>query len=294
MGAMKKNLYQILCVYPNATQQAIVDAHIALRTKYKGLSDKGDQTAADELVTIQAAYETLSDKDKREAYDDKLAAMQFKQVGDETPRRALGAPLRAARRDNKSKLIACIVCGNEISSSADSCPHCGERSKAAASVSPLAIVSVGLSIASVFMPYFAAVFLVPVAIICSVLTLRSGQRQLGRIGLGLGLLGLVGVIYTSSQITKLTSPFHRGEARLEQSMVGEQPTATRSKYDRVGDGMSYAEVVAIIGEQGEELSRSDAGGLTTVMYAWGNANGSNMTAMFQGDRLVNKAQFGLE
>ena len=29
------------------------------------------------------------------------------------------------------------------------------------------------------------------------------------------------------------------------------------------------------------------------MYSWQNGNGSNMNAMFQGDRLVNKAQFGL-
>jgi hypothetical protein len=29
------------------------------------------------------------------------------------------------------------------------------------------------------------------------------------------------------------------------------------------------------------------------MYAWQNADGSNMNAMFQNDRLISKAQFGL-
>lgn len=42
-----------------------------------------------------------------------------------------------------------------------------------------------------------------------------------------------------------------------------------------------------------ELCRSDLAGHTTVMYAWKNRNGSNMSAMFQDGALVSKAQFGL-
>lgn len=30
-----------------------------------------------------------------------------------------------------------------------------------------------------------------------------------------------------------------------------------------------------------------------VMYQWVNSNGSNMNTMFQNDRLIQKAQFGL-
>lgn len=75
---------------------------------------------------------------------------------------------------------------------------------------------------------------------------------------------------------------------------------TKAEYDRIRDGMSYATVVSIIGKRGEELSRSHMGGvpgvmesITTVMYSWQNVDGSNMNAMFQNDRLVMKAQFGL-
>jgi len=57
--------------------------------------------------------------------------------------------------------------------------------------------------------------------------------------------------------------------------------------------MSYSEVRRIIGAPGEEVSRSDLAGLTTVMYSWINSNGSNMNAMFQNDELIQKAQFGL-
>jgi len=57
--------------------------------------------------------------------------------------------------------------------------------------------------------------------------------------------------------------------------------------------MTYGQVRKIVGFPGEELSRSDMAGYTTIMYAWKNANGSNMNAVFQNDRLVIKAQFGL-
>ncbi len=57
--------------------------------------------------------------------------------------------------------------------------------------------------------------------------------------------------------------------------------------------MTYEEAVRIVGARGDEQSRSDLAGLTTVMYSWMNDNGSNMNAMFQNNRLVTKAQFGL-
>lgn len=80
-----------------------------------------------------------------------------------------------------------------------------------------------------------------------------------------------------------------------------EPVVTYSEYSRVQNGMSYDEVVSIIGERGREVSRGHTEGvpgvmedLDTVMYDWVNNDGSNMSAMFQNDRLMNKAQFGLE
>lgn len=71
------------------------------------------------------------------------------------------------------------------------------------------------------------------------------------------------------------------------------PNVTMAEFAQLQTGMTYDQVVEIIGAPGEELSRSDIGGFTTVMFAWKNANASNMNAMFQNGGLVNKAQFGL-
>lgn len=75
---------------------------------------------------------------------------------------------------------------------------------------------------------------------------------------------------------------------------------TKAQYDQLATDMSYAQVSQILGSGGEELSSSEIGAGTeyhtvSVMYQWeGAADYSNMNAMFQDDKLVTKAQFGLE
>ena len=77
------------------------------------------------------------------------------------------------------------------------------------------------------------------------------------------------------------------------TLIGPTVIVTRSQYDQISEGMTYEQAVAIIGHPGNELSRNDLGGFQTVMYSWRNSDGSNMNAMFQNDRLISKAQFGL-
>lgn len=196
-------------------------------------------------------------------------------------------------------LINCSECGTEVSDRANSCPKCGapiaKSPDIESSSTVLGIVSVGLGLGAVLMPYFAAVFLVPAAIICGVIAIRKSQKVLGTVGTILGLIGVAGIIYTSNQIMQITSAIggKSSEFSLPQSFGSEPPIVTRSEYDQIREGMSYSEVKAIIGASGVELSRSDIAGYSTVMYSWTNSDGSNMNAMFQNGGLVNKAQFGL-
>jgi len=89
--------------------------------------------------------------------------------------------------------------------------------------------------------------------------------------------------------------------RSDRPTSAPSPRVTKAKYDAVQEGMSYAEVVRIIGFSGVEQSSSKIDGapgvmpsISTKMYSWQNPFGSNMNAIFQNDRLVSKAQFGLE
>lgn len=72
---------------------------------------------------------------------------------------------------------------------------------------------------------------------------------------------------------------------------------TLEKFNSVSTGMTYEEVVDIIGFEGELSSQVDLDmgqQYKTEIYTWANTNGSNMNATFQGGAVVSKAQFGLK
>jgi hypothetical protein len=70
---------------------------------------------------------------------------------------------------------------------------------------------------------------------------------------------------------------------------------SKAQYAALKSGMSYAQVVSILGCEGDELSSSEFSGYSTVMYMWeGDSFGANMNVMLLNGKLVNKAQFGLE
>jgi hypothetical protein len=90
------------------------------------------------------------------------------------------------------------------------------------------------------------------------------------------------------------TPHQKGSRNVKSKRL------TKAKYDAIRNGMSYADVVRIIGYDGENLATNHLDGIpgvmksvTTKMYSWENSDGSNMNAMFQNDRLVSKAQYGL-
>lgn len=70
---------------------------------------------------------------------------------------------------------------------------------------------------------------------------------------------------------------------------------TMEQFTTIKEGMTYEEVVAVLGSEGEVLSSNEVGGYKTVMYKWdGAAVMSNMNATFQNGKMMSKAQFGLK
>lgn len=76
-----------------------------------------------------------------------------------------------------------------------------------------------------------------------------------------------------------------------------QNKVTLEKFNKVTTGMTYEQVIEIIGFEGELNSEVDfdiGEQYRTEIYTWINPNGSNMNATFQGGVLVTKAQAGLK
>ncbi|BDG48752.1 DUF3862 domain-containing protein [Parageobacillus sp. KH3-4] len=73
---------------------------------------------------------------------------------------------------------------------------------------------------------------------------------------------------------------------------------TKEKFEQIKDGMTYEEVVKIIGAEGNLVSETGEKGTPThtAIYEFeGDGSfGANANFTFQGGKLVNKSQFGIE
>lgn len=86
---------------------------------------------------------------------------------------------------------------------------------------------------------------------------------------------------------------------VESHVAYNADTITMEEFNQITTGMTYDEVVSIIGGEGEILSQTDLGlgsEYNSVMYEWQGEGGigANANVMFQGGVVVSKAQFGLE
>lgn len=68
---------------------------------------------------------------------------------------------------------------------------------------------------------------------------------------------------------------------------------TRETFDRCRTGMTYDEVVAIVGPPDSLMAENEIGNLRTVVYMWKGGIMANANMTFQNGKLVSKAQFGL-
>jgi hypothetical protein len=123
---------------------------------------------------------------------------------------------------NKSERIfkTCVICSIFAPESEQVCPKCGGEMSAIAqapkttpqaetvqaarkgSTSGAGIAAVVLGAASFFLPYFAAVFFVPAALVCSLVALKNKATGLGIVGLVLSAIGAIAIFGTSSSLSK--------------------------------------------------------------------------------------------
>lgn len=107
-----------------------------------------------------------------------------------------------------------------------------------------------------------------------------------------GVVVVVGGVILIRSCTSAAKSFVQDASRP----IASAATVTLAEFEKITAGMTYAQVVEIIGGPGKEMSRMQMAGVpTTVTYAWDGEGspGANMHATFQSGRLVTKAQFGL-
>lgn len=101
---------------------------------------------------------------------------------------------------------------------------------------------------------------------------------------GCGLLtvaGLMGASHVASEVKK----------EMDQA---DAEAIKLSEFASLKNGMTYKQVVKILGKEGTPTGDNELAGYKTEMYSWENSNASNIQCMFQNGKLMQKNQFGLK
>lgn len=109
--------------------------------------------------------------------------------------------------------------------------------------------------------------------------------------MAVAIIAILGISYINNSIDN-TSYI------INQNISNNNDLITLSQFEKVQTGMTYEEVVNILGSQGELLSETDIGyeEYFSQMYQWYGVGilGANANFIFQGGKLTSKSQYGLE
>ena len=121
------------------------------------------------------------------------------------------------------------------------------------------------------------------------------------LGIVLFIIGLFifGSAFGSAMSTSGSSSSSSGSTSQKAVEPTNKPTISLEEFNAIETGMTYEEVVEIVGSEGEVLSEVDLGlgdEYVTTMYMWEGEGsvGANANVTIQGGQVTAKAQIGLK
>ena len=124
----------------------------------------------------------------------------------------------------------------------------------------------------------------------------TGKKVIGIVAIIFGVLMIIAAIsnMTDGGPTENSS----GETASNSSVIKTTGKVTYENFEKIQNGMTYQEVVDLLGKEGEILSDVDLGmgeEYKTTVYAWTENIGiGNCNVTIQGGKVVAKAQAGLD
>lgn len=153
------------------------------------------------------------------------------------------------------KMTNCKACGKEITKDIKKCVHCGKDQR------------------NFFMKHKMTAIIVTIVVLAAVSSSIEGK---------------------SDQASPKTDNTSINSTQTSSSEIKkDNEEYSFDKFMQVQTGMTYDQVKDILGE-GKEQSSSGDGDAKTISYAWKNSDGSSISIMLQGGRVVNKAQVFLK
>ncbi|MTV49619.1 hypothetical protein GJ688_11590 [Heliobacillus mobilis] len=94
-----------------------------------------------------------------------------------------------------------------------------------------------------------------------------------------------------------SSPAHVQQTQAPQAQNGKKGGApqkyTGDLYNKINLDMTYAQVVQLVGADGDESDKTESNVKTSAVYTWKNPDGSSMNVTIKDGKVVSKAQMGL-
>ncbi len=128
------------------------------------------------------------------------------------------------------------------------------------------------------------------ASVCPVCQKKQNKPVLGAVLILFGIIGIISALGGSDN-----SGTTNGSAVQNTEVSGTTSIATKltvEKYNAIDFGMSYEDVVAIVGEEGENISEVSLADVTTSIYQWDEGL-SNFNITIQDNQVTAKAQAGI-
>lgn len=123
---------------------------------------------------------------------------------------------------------------------------------------------------------------------------------IGVCGLSVILGGIGGAIFflnTNDSATSNTKSTETSSKETPANLPPEPKKAsagiTIENFNKIKTGMAYEKVVEILGEEGTVISENEVSGYRTIVYQWKAGAMTNMSCIFQNEKLISKTQFGL-
>ena len=103
----------------------------------------------------------------------------------------------------------------------------------------------------------------------------------------------------TSTVTTSSSPGRSAtnDSQTNAGIPASTTGVTMANFNRLQKGMTYAQVVQILGKEGEEAGVLGSGDEKIVMYKWDadeDGSGATMSAFFKNGKLDTKFQFALK
>lgn len=124
--------------------------------------------------------------------------------------------------------------------------------------------------------------------------IKKAGRGKAIAGLVLGIIAIVITINMQKAVSDALDTLSDDLNQIANST--QEENLDLEKFNKIETGMTYEEVVGIIGEEGTVMSESEIGKTKTTMYSWNGKGsiGANANVTFQNNKVISKAQFGLK